>query len=231
MSVLERQEEQGKEWVHRGQGCCRGDFRGESDIRREQQSGHNNKGWRQHSKRKDGQTTNNKPSGKENKDSEEGKKKKERGCLERDWAEVLHCRTTMSYKHRFTVIDGPTRYLPPTLPPCHLSLYWTTLHRVISPGSRKKVCVSLCVCVWFVQQLSTGLRTMKLSNNLSNRQWHRGVIRRLFLTAKSSVVGVGYIIQCVSKVYKVPSPKGLNPWRSDLQKTEGQTFRRLKVVG
>lgn len=76
VSVLERQEEQGKEWVHRGQGCCRGDFRGESDIRREQQSGHNNKGWRQHSKRKDGQTTNNKPSGKENKDSEEGKKKK-----------------------------------------------------------------------------------------------------------------------------------------------------------
>lgn len=31
---------------------------------------------RQHSKRKDGQTTNNKPSGKEYKDSEEGKKKK-----------------------------------------------------------------------------------------------------------------------------------------------------------
>lgn len=68
------------------------------------------------------------------------------GGLGHEWAWVHRCRTTMSYEHQLTEIDGLTRHLPPTLLPCHLSCYWTTMHSVTEVQEERVYSMQLTFC-------------------------------------------------------------------------------------
>lgn len=145
---IKKDKGEGDRLVQWGQGCF---WEGDSDIWREQRSGPNKE---ENNKVKDRQT---------NYWSDKEKLyflrtvRRKRGYWAKDRAEVPHCRTTMSCNYQLTAINGPTRYLPPTLLPSHLSCYWTAPHRVTFPASRKN---QSPLCVWLVQQHGLRLTTL-----------------------------------------------------------------------